>query len=456
MKHRNEALHGAVKEYVSAATVFIGQKLEDGGLSSESDGDAFFYTRFSSGDELRTLPEYRRCLEVLLTDTKITGQLDVLVGTSSRSSRAPTADGLMFRLLDLSVPHNGRKFDPEYFEREYAIFEEAFYGDYILYDVIAPLEGLSAHGSVRLSGDLEISPFTNDDITPHYTYNAKHNIPHASIGGPVAVRTKFRLPKVIHSDSDMDLEGLDAGTIEKAHAGRLRKNETDRAEQSRLNERVEEVVNALRVFGAESVFHVGIIHRASKWFGSDNVFPNPVQVAVRFTTQGEQGWLTSFGQFWAGLQSERLKGRKFIGLAMRRIGYALERHRIEDKLIDLLIAAEALFLNDAGGESYRGELQYRLAQRAGFFLGSDPAARRKIYQHMKDAYKLRSQVVHGGKIRPLKREDGSSIDMEEFVDTTRVYLRDALHKMVNLVMRSQTSAELVDWDELLFGAGVDT
>jgi hypothetical protein len=454
MEYQNEALYEAAKEYVSAATAFIGNKMKDNDSSSETGNNTFFFARLSSGSELPNLSEYQRCLEVLLADPKIIEQLDVLVGTSSQSSRAPTADGLMTRLLELSMPHGGRKFDPDYFEREYEIFEEAFYGDYILYNVVAPLEGLLAHGSVKLSGDFEISPFTNEDIAPYYTYKVKLEH-HEAMGSPVAVRTKFRLPKVVKSDSELDLEGLNSATIEKIHAERLRKDGVDRAEQARLNERIEEVVNALRIFGAESVFHVGIIHRASKWFGNDNVFPNPVQVSVRFTTRGEEGWLASFGQFWNGLQSERIKGWKFLGLAMRRIGYALERHRLEDKLLDLLIAAEALFLSDAGSETYRGELQYRLAQRAGFFLGGDSATRKKIYQHMKDAYKLRSQVVHGGKIRPLKREDGNLVDLEEFVDETRVYLRLALHKMVNLVMQSQSSGELVNWDELIFDDSVD-
>lgn len=454
MGYRNEALYGAVKAYLSSAASLILRRMEDNGLLSDVGDDAFFYTRLSVSDELPILPEYQSCLDVLLADRKIIEQLNVLVGISNRSSRAPTAEGLMKRLLDLITPHGDHKFDFEYFEREYAIFEEAFYSNYILYDVIAPLKGLLVQGSVRLSDDFEISPFTNDDIAPYYTYNDKLER-HESIGSHVAVRTKFRLPKIVKSDSELNLEGLDPETIENIYAERLRKDADDRAEQSRLNEHIEEVVNALRIFGAESVFHVGIIHRASKWFGSDNFFPNPVQVAVRFTTHGEEGWLPSFGQFWAGFQSEKLKGRKFLGLAMRRIGYAHERHRIEDKLIDLLIAAEALFLNDSGSETYRGELQYRLAQRAGFFLGDDPVTRKNIYQHMKDAYKLRSQVVHGGKMRPFKQEDGRLIDLEIFVETTKVYLRLALHKMVNLVMKSQPSAELVNWDELIFDVSVE-
>lgn len=439
-------LYRAVKDYVSAATAFILNRMIANSSSSETGDNAFFFARLSLGSELRGLHEYQCCLEVLLADPKITGQLDVLVGTNSQLSRAPTAEGLMTRLLDLSMPRGGSEFDPEYFEREYAIFEEAFYGDYILYDVVAPLENLLVDGSVKLSDDFEISPFTNDDIAPYYTYNTKLGR-HESMGSPVAVWTKFRLPKVVKSDSELNLEGLAPDEIKKAYAERLRKDEVDRVAQARLNERIEEVVNALRIFGAESVFHVGIIHRASKWFGSDNVFPNPVQVSVRFTTRGEEGWLASFGRFRAGLQSDRVKDRKFLGLAMRRLGYAHERHRSEDKLLDLLIAAEALFLSGS-----MGELQYRLAQRAGFFLADDPATRRKIYRHMLDAYKVRSKVVHGEEARPPKREDGTEIDFEEFVETTKVYLRITLRKMMDLALLSESRDELVDWDTLIIGA----
>ncbi len=444
MGNRNAVLYEAVKQYVLAATSFIVNRMKDNHSSPETGDDDFFFARLSLVDELPHLPEYQRCLEALLAEPKITGQLDVLVGTSSRSSRAPTAEGLMTRLLDLGMPPSSRNFDPEYFEREYAIFEEAFYGDYILYDVVAPLDNLLAHGSVKLPDGFEISPFTNNDIAPYYTYER-----HEAIGSPVAVRTKFRLPKVVKSDSELNLEGLAPETVEKVHAEQLRKSEVDRVAQAQLNENIEEVVNALRIFGAESVFHVGIIHRASRWFGSDNVFPNPVQVSVRFTTLGEEGWLSSFGQFWAGLQSDGVKDRKFLGLAMRRLGYAHERHRVEDKLLDLLIAAEALFLSGS-----MGELQYRLAQRAAFFLGNKPATRRNIYKHMLDAYKVRSKVVHGEVARPPKREDGTDVDLEEFVETTKVYLRVTLRKMVDLALLSKSRDELVDWDTLILGASV--
>jgi hypothetical protein len=60
--------------------------------------------------------------------------------------------------------------------------------------------------------------------------------------------------------------------------------------------------------------------------------------------------------------------RRFIGIAARRFSFAHERYNWQDKIIDLLIAAEALFFCDQGEKS---ELTYRLCLRASFFLSND-------------------------------------------------------------------------------------
>lgn len=461
MKHRNEILYEAVKEYVRAAADFVARRVfdqvsADGERESSAMSEAFFYEHLSSGRELAELPEYVRCYKALIADQKVAGQLNVLVGAGSRLSRSPTAEQLMRNLLSLGVRHGDYRYDPEYFEREYALFEEAFYGDDILYDVIAPLEYLLIKGSVKLSDDLEISSLTEEDVDPYGTSKVKLDRYEGNKGKPCAVRSKFRARKIIRRDDEQDTDEVGSAGRTAYYAEKRRASEEGRARQERLNERIEEVVNALRLFGVESVFHVVIIYRASKWFGHDLIFTNPVRGWLPLIYDNDQDWLTTFSQFWQGIQSEEVKRRKFIGIAMRRLGYAHERHRVEDRIIDLLIAAEALFLNDTGSETYRGELQYRLAQRAGFLLGGDTAGRLKVYRHMKEAYKLRSKVVHGGNPGPVKLEDGKSVGMEEFVETTKVYLRLALRKIVDLAVQSQPSGELVKWDEMIFTVGSDT
>ena len=461
MKHTNEVLYEAMKEYVRAAIDFIARRVPaqasaDAHGDPPDSGNPFFYALLSSGGELAALPEYRPCRDALLADGKIAGQLDVMVGGSGGRSRSPTAERLMRELIDMGVRHGEHRFDAERFEREYALFEKAFYEDYILYDVIAPLENLLIKGSVELSDDLEISPLTDEDIDPYRTSKVKLDSFRGHGGLPCAVRSKFRVPKVVRRDDER--EPGEVGSAERAdhYAKRQRGWKEDLEQQGRLNERIEEVVNALRLFGVESVFHVTILYRASRWFGHDSAFPNPVRGDTRLVYDEDEGWLRAFGQFWQGLKSDRIKQRGFIGLATRRLGYAHERHRVEDKIIDLLIAAEALFLSDTGDEAYRGELQYRMAQRAGFLLGTDAAGRLKVYRHMKEAYRLRSKVVHGGEARPRKREGGGDVSLEEFAETTKVYVRLALRRIIDRALDPGSSAEVVNWDRLIFGPDADS
>jgi hypothetical protein len=56
--------------------------------------------------------------------------------------------------------------------------------------------------------------------------------------------------------------------------------------------------------------------------------------------------------------------------AVRRFSYACERDRPDDRLVDLMIAAESLFLGGESGPGNRGELSYRLSLRAAFFIDS--------------------------------------------------------------------------------------
>lgn len=461
MEHRNEILHEAVNEYVRAAVDFVARRMlsqaaADTERGAQATAEAFFHARLSCGGELAELPEYRRCHEALLADHTIAYQLNVLVGEGSRLSRSRTVKQLMRDLLDLGVLSDDYQFDPEHFEREYALFEEAFYCDEILYDVVAPLENLLVGGSVRLSDDLEIGPLTLDDIDPFGTAKVRLDRFEGRRGKPCAIRSKFRAPKVVRHDDEPDAGEAGLAGRGDYHAKRLRNADELSSRQSRQNERIEEVVNALRLFGVETVFHVVIIYRASKWFGHDSVFQNPVRGVTPLIYENDQRWLDAFKQFWQGLQSEEVKRIKFIGLAMRRLGYAHERHRLEDSIIDLLIAAESLFLSDSGSASYRGELQYRLAQRAGFLLGNDSAGRLKIYRHMKEAYKLRSVVVHGGNPGRLKLEGDGAESLREFVETTKVYVRLALRKIIDLARQPRPSGDLVNWDEMIFATGSDS
>jgi putative transposase len=86
---------------------------------------------------------------------------------------------------------------------------------------------------------------------------------------------------------------------------------------------------------------------------------------------------------------------QFPPCAVKRFSYASERDRPDDRLVDLMIAAESLFLCSEDDPANRGELRYRLALRAAFFIDSRDYSRREVFNHMRKAYDNRSAIVHG-------------------------------------------------------------
>jgi len=162
-----------------------------------------------------------------------------------------------------------------------------------------------------------------------------------------------------------------------------------------------------------------------------------------------------FSVFWNRLQQPEVTDRTFLRVALQRLAFASERQRNEDQMIDLLIAAEALFLNDVGNESDRGELTYRLSQRAGWFLGATPSERKEISLHMRKAYEVRSRIVHGAHdLRLPKGSEGKPVRLKDFAATTEAYVRRAFHKLISLTTNEHSGRGLVNWNELVFGLAI--
>lgn len=161
----NVVLYEAMKRYVATGVDLVARRVAQQVSQFQDDEDAFFFTRLSMTDELQNLPEYQICLETLLNDSVITSQTEVLTGTNSgMRERSQSADGLMTRVLELGTQEGHRDFDADYFECEYARFEEAYYSSDIVYEVIAPLPGISIARSLRLSDDLEITSVPLEEL----------------------------------------------------------------------------------------------------------------------------------------------------------------------------------------------------------------------------------------------------------------------------------------------------
>ena len=134
---------------------------------------------------------------------------------------------------------------------------------------------------------------------------------------------------------------------------------------------------------------------------------------------------------YRGLDSATaLRLRVPIGRWMR----AKADEHLVDKFINLGTAMESLFLGDEG---YNGELKFRLALRAGWYLAEDSRERRELVREFGRIYAARSRAVHTGKVSERDGDPG-------FVANSQDLCRRAIVKVMK-------AGQFPDWEELVVG-----
>jgi hypothetical protein len=356
-----------------------------------------------------------------------------LVGTVLGASRQEV-DHLVDRILwDLARRTDGLTFEAEAFDKSFEqLIADLERTEYEL-PLFAPLLGLScADSAIQLEPGLEIASLSDREIA--WCLRAGL-IPtfgpagHAMVGEIVGIRMPVVLPKIVgdeRPEADAALE-LERKSVERALA----------------------VIHALRAFKRGRFSTPGYVRLLDE-DGSGAQF-GPLEGTGVFRRIGGDYELTSeeaaeFISFWPRFLDAT--ERTLVARAIRRFSYAADRDRADDRLIDLVIAGETLFLGDAGEAQYRGELRYRYALRAAFFV-ADRDRRRDVFKFMRNGYDARSAVVHGGELseKILRAIDGSQLSLTDFVDATEEVLRFALRKAITET--EATHGPLVDWDELI-------
>lgn len=430
---RNQKLHRSVKSYVAAVIDLARsanneQKFPD--LASHGTF-SFFYL----ADEIVSLPEYKDCLEKLLEDKVIASQLGVLAGRPGLARQSLDAVSLMRQLPMLGISQDHLELNETFFELEYAQFESSFYQDSLEYEVIAPLSGVSFERDIKINDTVEICRIDPTGMRVPIDEPRTRRSPFPLCGW--AVWTTYTLPICI-GDTDTSEQSTNAV------------KETRNA----ANARVDTVVTALRLLKAPNAAAVQKLHRTRGWVFRDQWMP-PVsyQPDLFFTLDTGENFVGSLAGLWGLLASPKVLSQKHLTVAIKRFSYAHDRVDREDKIIDLLIAAEALFLSTTGNQS---ELKYRLRLHAALFVGSDQATRRQIFDDMGLAYDLRSSIVHGSipdsKIDKIaKREGGRFGDkykLLEFTDRIQEYIRFSI---VRMVRQAAEGSGAIDWESIVLG-----
>ena len=148
-------------------------------------------------------------------------------------------------------------------------------------------------------------------------------------------------------------------------------------------------------------------------------------------------WVDIFGK----VDKIDLTMPNYAKISLRRFHESTTRLSLEDRVIDLGISSEALFLTEI-----RDELAFRLAGRAALWLGETPGEREEVAKAFKDFYTLRSKVVHGGPIEPSHIEGASTL-----TKTVTHMMRTALTRTIDWIGEGRPCAKtLMDWDRAAY------
>lgn len=117
-------------------------------------------------------------------------------------------------------------------------------------------------------------------------------------------------------------------------------------------------------------------------------------------------------------------------VALDKFSSSFRRANENDRLLDCVIALEALYLKS--GE--KQEMSYRLSQRGALLLGNDGEDAKAIKDDLKKAYDLRSKLVHG-----------SSADIDkEFVFELHDLTRMSLSTFISRKSEGQTHDKIIE------------
>jgi len=129
-----------------------------------------------------------------------------------------------------------------------------------------------------------------------------------------------------------------------------------------------DVLSALRLFKRTQIRTAGLASWSNApWLGGRTEYRVLGQWPYGRSFELSEGEVPQLLELWHLLEEEG--GAARFRFSVHRFNLAFDRTLLDDRIVDLVIAAESLFLGDLG-RGDRGEHRFRVALRAGKFRGS--------------------------------------------------------------------------------------
>lgn len=389
-------------------------------------------------ESINLLESYKDALNEMNKDNIWNRHNDQIIGTFMGDQRFKFGDLINYTISSFLELNNAPCDFECHFDEQIERVESAFISNDIEYTRHTPIWGVTINSKVSLSDDLCIEPISNEFIVELLGIGLISNLFNSSYIGrvPRAMISK-KISQAKHVRDDCNYDNID-------QAPKL-------FHEVKIEETL--VIDLLTLTLDAAIKPLGSVtksanymHGCRQYEKNDVITPAGItDITIDKSNEDKlvDLWcLLSRSQMPKKTKAEE-KTKNLLIIAIRRFSLAMTRQSLDDKIIDLMICAEALFVGDEGPE-----ITYRLSHRAALLLGESEIESKNIFDFFKKSYKMRSDVVHGSK--SYSESSVAADNLKTMTDKLSSLLRDAILKILGMAFANPDQKELINWKDLMF------
>lgn len=392
---------------------------------------------------LSTFAEMTAVREAIDADPVLGTRLDTMVGTEFSLNQRPLDWLLVEHLLEpMIIASRSYEFDEALFELQFNRLDAGLRADTIRFVEFVPLNGFtSSMTDIALADGVVLRPMTDRQVSRAIKVLA---VPAEFGGGPNSVQVSRFHQWAVMREQGYPVRSYKQGMPEQPQA----------PDFPRLEEPAQRLVTALRIVCGGSVVATRPIHAQH-----DDDFPPTIKQGTtlmsavvaadisRPTLVLTDEQVETVREVYEMLRNPVVREDRSLQVALRRFVFAGSKAQPEDRLIDLVICCEALFLKRHGTEGPQKGAP--AAANAGRLLAGDPlldVGREQVERFVRAAYRLRNAEVHGD--HPVRRSmtllrGATTEDLARFVEDLGLVVGRALHLVLSELSRPPAAACVV-------------
>lgn len=360
--------------------------------------------------EIKILPEFISC-ENFLFENKLVIKSD---HDEKVVKEIIGRDYLISVLIHFLHKSKSTNFDSDIFNKLYNEVESYFYSDELRFLALAPLQNFEIEEVFESENNVKIRKITQEELNELFRM--------AKGGFSVSISQ----PEVMRLDAVLEMQYL------------IRKGSPLSTREPK--EIFDKLISALRLF-KPGFFGINLIRCSALSWQPRMVSSSELSYRI-FWGQGyklTKSDLEEFKSFWGIFNQFNFGNHKFLEIALKRFNYAYERMNTEDKIIDYMISMESMFFK----EDEKRELEFKLAIRSAMLLGKTAQEKREIFNTIKEAYDIRSKIVHGSS-KHFKKDLGTI--------TTKIenYVRNSISSFMRILNTKNYEDIITDLDSSMF------